>query len=67
MRIRLKTKWARAKIDANGKIVGWDDYAIGDVVELNENPLADTDYEVIEEKRVEKTKHEHAFTKSRVK
>lgn len=51
-RIRLKIKWGRAKTDDSGKIIGWNDYVPGDVIEIDEkrNPLNATDYDIVKQK-----------------
>ena len=50
-RIRLKIKWGRAKTDpSSDKIVGWNDYVPGDVIEIakENNPLNATDYDIVD-------------------
>jgi len=52
LKIQLKCAWSKAKTNAEGVITGWDDYKIGDIIEVNEPiPLSNTEYERIEEKQ----------------
>lgn len=37
--IRLRINWSRAKTDSSCKIIGWDDYHVGDVVEIEEKDI----------------------------
>lgn len=37
--IRLKVNWSRAKTDSSDIIIGWDDYHVGDVVEIEEKDI----------------------------
>lgn len=52
-KIRLKIKWGSAKTDSDGKIIGWNDYVPGDVIEIDEksNPLNATDYDIVKPKK----------------
>lgn len=35
MKIKLKTPWSRAKVNKDGRIIGWDDFKPGDEVAVD--------------------------------
>ena len=57
MKIKLKKAWSRAKTNKDGKIINWDDYKAGDIVEVSKKELEyfnEADYEILEEKKAKK-------------
>ena len=58
LQARLKINWSRAKTDADGRIIGWDDYRIGDVIEVSEKDISSFSsdaYEIIIQEKVQKS------------
>jgi len=49
MKVKLKRPWSRAKTDEEGRIIGWDDFEAGDVVEVSKKELEYLDKDHYEE------------------
>lgn len=51
MKIKLKKAWSRARTNRDGRIIGWDDYEAGDVVEVTKKELEylGDRYEIVDE------------------
>lgn len=70
-RIRLKIKWNRAKTDSSGKIIGWDDYTPGDVIEIDEKDisflsLSDDAYDIIVQEKTKKSSSSNRIQGERI-
>ena len=56
MKIKLNKPWSRAKTDKEGRIIGWEDFKAGDVVEVSKKELKyflEGEYELIGKKKTE--------------